>query len=1623
MNISNKAKVIIAGLLAIIVACGIGFSDNLFKSNAVSTSLSDLKDISTLKNSEKITDSTEIPADYTFYPKIQKDENGNQITRATTFGDWDLTDADTIRDDDESKLEGVANVVWIDPGQTTYNGKIGMIYDNVGTYNGHTIKMKATYMGSIGTPTTNGFGLIMYNNTLGIRTSASPYGIKIKYEFFDAETDKPIVVKGYQVFADIDAHQGFQLDKYDKIYYSEGAQTKNLKIANFGSGLENVIQSTISQIYEDPEDITKVAYTFTGSELSYTWTSSMCYYNNLDPDHSYQLVTCYKNVTSKAQMMRIALNVYYYVDSNNNVCSADTEGATKKSAVLTLRTSSTKMIPSETKDPLKSISDTNGDTITKDTYNKTDKFYFSVLHEVPGESSNNYYTSYVIKDKLDPALQVTASDVHIYNDATKDDITSKFDVSITEENGAYVVSAAAKAEELSKSSFYTKAYNMVIGVSVKNGYDLSNYYSNGYYHINNIANVLVNNKQKDSNETTVKITENPVLAIEKTADKENYNIGDTANYTVKVSETAQNATAKNVVITDTLDNSNATLVANSILIKDKNGNNLDVAQISTSGNSYTIKTNSNLSYGEYFTVSYRVRLNNDALGGQVINNTATAKADNASDVNAEETINVLEPVVYTPELTIKKSVNKTKFSVGDTATYTLKVSQTVENAVAENVVIKDTFDTNLVSASNIQITNSKGLTVNSAEITQTEDGFVINTHANLEKGEYFTVRYDVVLSSNSTAGKTINNTAVANADNAADVTDNAKITVAKPVLTITKKVNKTTYSVGDKVTYTLKVTQTADGAVAKNVVITDTFDTNLIEPTNIKITDTNGNTVNNAEIIKNDTGFTINTHSNLAKDEYFTVVYSAALSDNSLAGKTINNVATAVAEMTEQVEDNATINVIKPALEITKDVNKTAFSTNDKATYTLKVRQTVENAVAKNVVITDTLDTSLASAENIKITDKNGNEVNAADIVQIVNGFQINTNSNLAYDEFFTITYTVMLSNAELSGKEVTNVAKTHADNADEVDATKTITITKPALTIEKTSDKSVYSTGETAKYTLVVKQTVENAVAKNVIIKDSFDNENLSKPTNIKILDSKGNSVTNAEISVEDRGFTIYTNSNLAYNETFTVTYNVNMASAALSGQQIKNVAVADSENTEETTTENTVTVTTPALAIIKEVNKTAFSSSETARYTLKVSQTVENAVAKNVVITDAFDNENISKPSNIKITDAKGEEVSSADINVSETGFTINTHSDLAYEEFFTVTYTVNLSNPALAGATVNNIANAVADNAEQVEDNATITIGKPNLEIVKTSNKDLYGTDEHANYTIKVTQTVQDATALNVVVSDIFDNDKVSIIEKTIKVKDKDGNEITSAQIEKTEKGYVIKTFTNLEYNESLTITYTANLANDELAGKEVKNTATATSDNTPEKTVDKIIKIVAPILSIEKTSDQAAYLLGSTAKYTVKVTQTVENAIAKEVSITDLLSNEKAKILKDTIKITDTKGNEISGVEIRTTDDSYQILTHKNLAYNEQFIITYSVDLKDASLNNTDVINTATALSKTTETVKTEHTVKVSDNKSVVNKINTDAKVQTGNNLPIALFAFVAILSLIGIGASVAIRKKK
>ena len=1762
MQISKNAKIVIAAILAILTACGIGFSDNIFKSHAAS----DLKELSTLSNTEKINADTKIPAEYSFYPDIQWASDGTKITNVSYFGQWDYNDVDTVDDNNQEPVEKIANIVWIDKDNHSYDGKIGAIYDNVGTYNGHTVKLKVTYMGSSENSTSNGFALIMYNNSLGIRTSASPYATTIKYEFFDAETDKPLNVKGYQSFEDIDAYQGLKIENYDKIYYSEAA-LDNLKVANYGGNLDNLIQSTIDDIDEDTNNIAKIAYTFSGSELTFTWTSSLCYYTNNQPDKKFSMARCFVGL-NKDQSIAQALSTYYYVDKDGKVCDPETDGATIRSAVLTLRANSNKIIPSEIKNPIKNVSDVNGDKLLRTSYGKTDTIYFSTIHEVPGETPENYYETYMIKDALAPVLETSVDKVKIYNDATKEDISNKFDIEVSNENGSYVVTATAKNTK--QASFYATAYNLVIATTLKDSADLSNYEKDGYYNIPNISNIIVDNNVQDSNEVEVKINKEPTLSIEKNTDKTSYLLNDIAVYTLKVSQTEENTTAKNVVIKDVLDNTNAKIDTNSILIKDKNSKLVDTAQItSDANNKITIKTNADLNYGDYFLITYRVPLTSMDLVGTTINNKAIASSDNTKEAEATAKINVNMPIVYTPDLTIEKSVNDTSFSVGDTAKYTLKVSQTIENATANNVIITDEFDSNLVSPSEIKITDKNGKELTNANInidkntftietnenlsygdyftvtyniklsdnklnnqvlnnnalakadnaspvmdnvrinlknpelnikktvsknnaalddtltytikvTQTVEntiaknvvitdnfdtsllkvenvkvvdkngnqltnfeykisatsvdnqnpntGFTINTNADLAKDDYFVVTYTVKLSDEKLMGTTINNISNASADNAEKVSDNAKVIISKPELNIKKSVNKEKYSIGDKATYTIKVTQPVENAIAKNVVITDTFDSKLVTVESMSITDNNGNEIKNAVIEKTENGFVINTNSDLKSNETITVVYSLSLADKNLANKVLNNLATAKADSIKEVQDNAKITILEPKLSIQKEVNKKIFSTNDKAKYTITVKQTVDGAIAKNVVIRDELDTNLAEAENIQINDKNGNPLNSADIIKTEKGFRIDTNADLSKDDFFTVKYTITLSNSELSGKNIVNAAKATSDNTTPVETTNTITVTKPELAIQKESDKTIYSTGEIAKYTIKITQTVENAVAKNIVITDKFDNENLSKPSNVKVLDSKGNPINNAEIVLADDGFTIYTNSNISKDEYITVTYDISMSNAALSGKEITNIANVKADNADEVSDNNKVTVTTPKLSIKKDVNKTAFSSSETAKYTLVVTQDVENAVAKNVVITDKFDNENIKKPTNIKITDNKGNTLNNEDISVTDTGFTINTNSDLSKDEFFTVTYSVNLSRPELTGATITNTANAKADNADEVSDNAVITIGKPDLTVEKTANKDIYGTDENANYTIKVTQTVKDATAQNIVIKDIFDNKNVNIIKDTIKVKDNDGNNIDGIQIDKIENGYEIKTFTDLNYNESITITYTANLQNDELSGATIKNTATVTTDNTEQKIAEKTINIISPNLVVEKSSDQVAYLVGSTAKYTIKVKQTQENAIAKNVEILDQVENQQAKILFDTIKIVNAKGEVVSGVELTTTNDNaYKIKTNKNLAFNEEFTITYDVDLSNADLNNKDVKNVVQVTSDNTNLIKIEHIIKVSTDKNVVNKINEEAikngVIQTGNQLPIKLFMIIGIISVCGIISGIVLKRRK
>ena len=150
-----------------------------------------------------------------------------------------------------------------------------------------------------------------------------------------------------------------------------------------------------------------------------------------------------------------------------------------------------------------------------------------------------------------------------------------------------------------------------------------------------------------------------------------------------------------------------------------------------------------------------------------------------------------------------------------------------------------------------------------------------------------------------------------------------------------------------------------------------------------------------------------------------------------------------------------------------------------------------------------------------------------------------------------------MFTDPTLGGEEVTNVAKTHADNVPEKETEVTVPIEKPELEVTKTSDKKIYSYEDTAHYTVKTEEVKENATAYNVVIEDKLQVSGakvLAKT--VKISDKDGKDFTDkCEIECDGTGYTIKTKRDLAKGEVFTVNYDVIFEDRSLIDNYVPNV------------------------------------------------------------------------------------------------------------------------------------------------------------------------------------------------------------------------------------------------------------------------------------------------------------------------------------------------------------------------------------------------------------------------------------------------------------------------------------
>ena len=138
----------------------------------------------------------------------------------------------------------------------------------------------------------------------------------------------------------------------------------------------------------------------------------------------------------------------------------------------------------------------------------------------------------------------------------------------------------------------------------------------------------------------------------------------------------------------------------------------------------------------------------------------------------------------------------------------------------------------------------------------------------------------------------------------------------------------------------------------------------------------------------------------------------------------------------------------KPELQVEKNADKSGktYKLGDIITYTLDVTQQIEKAIAKNVVITDTILTEGVKLQknSVILLNENGEKIPDAKITEQGNSYTIHAGEFLEGPESgqkYTVEYQVAITDESVIGKEIENEVIVRADNAEDVDDTEIVTV------------------------------------------------------------------------------------------------------------------------------------------------------------------------------------------------------------------------------------------------------------------------------------------------------------------------------------------------------------------------------------------------------------------------------------------------------------------------------------------------------------------------------------------------------------------------------------------------------
>lgn len=735
------------------------------------------------------------------------------------------------------------------------------------------------------------------------------------------------------------------------------------------------------------------------------------------------------------------------------------------------------------------------------------------------------------------------------------------------------------------------------------------------------------------------------------------------------------------------------------------------------------------------------------------------------------------------ELYINKTTPKYSYKVGDTFDYTIAVKNVTKESkavTAENVTVDDSVPAGLKINS---VSTSKG--------TATHSGNKVTaTIGDLAQDATTTVKVNVT-ALEAGNGQELYNAANADANNAPRVWDDAKVAVNSANVQVDKVVDKYEYAVGEKANFTVKVKNTK--GIAENLTVSDALPSGMkLDYDSVKISgvpanvdvrihgpadkpndlmDTNEKGLTETKTItatksKNgDNGWAYKINY-LPANSTATITFSATATEAG-NGKEQQNVVTATGDNFSKAEDDAEYYVNTPKLSLSKkyvnpykDEKKdnrcdNEFRVFEKETGYEKVQYEV---LAKNTAPAGTV------AKDVVISD-----------VTLPEGLALN------YDS-------IEISEVSDSGT--------------------------------KTFSKASGGNGNTIKYHVAGTADVTNK------LNPEHYNETQDK-TPVITVEKKGN------------GFVVK-DSLMAGGASLKISYNANALEndkVDVNGSEIKNEATATASNLVKVDgkvptikADTTVYINSPRLKIEKKADSGDYEVGDNVSYTINVVNTHKGTIARNLVYTDELKTKGVQiLTGTIALYDTEGYELREGGTLAGEVdykkqaktdGFTLTTRKhlvvdgnydkyDLAQgknpetqnawnpsyvntkkETLMSIKYDMKITDKALAGKDILNVATAVSDEALKVTIDETVKPKGPEPTPEKSVDRTNPAVGEDVTFTLRFTnnnagtvakdvktkEVKENATAYNIVIDDQLQVSGAKVLAETIKISDKDGKDFT-------------------------------------------------------------------------------------------------------------------------------------------------------------------------------------------------------------------------------------------------------